>query len=134
MALKAGELIVMPFAIDQTDLLAPVNRQLSAPCDGVIEELWVIVQAAVTTGGAITVLIDTTTVVGLSVTVADAAAAGTTYSDTPTLPSATRTVTKGQRVQIAPAAAFATAGAVNGWISFRTMDERSIPNTAPAFT
>jgi hypothetical protein len=71
----------------------------------------------VTTGGAITVEIGGTAVDGLSVTVEDAAAAGTVYSGTPSSPThATTAIARNGAVEIVPAAAFATAGAVNGFV------------------
>lgn len=95
----------------QTALLAGTALSFVAPCDGYIEKLRGKVLKAVTTGGAVTVEIDTVAITGLTFTVADADAAGTTYSDVPTTAQSTTTkVKKGQTITITPAAAFATAG------------------------
>lgn len=107
--------ILIPFDFNQTDLLAPTAQNLVSPVAGYITGLRVVVQAAVTTGGAITVEANTVAVVGLSVTVADAAAAGTVYSDS-VLKIATGLVAAGDDITVTPAAAFATAGAVKGFI------------------
>jgi len=125
-SLVAGTKSVIPFSIGQTDLLAGTSFFIAAPFDGWIEELGVVVQSAVTTGGAVTVEVATVAVAGLSVTVADAAAAGTIYTDTPTAKSGTREVSKGDLIEIVPAAAFATAGAINGYLTLNSA------NTDPA--
>lgn len=125
MSLKAGALVYLQFAINQTDLLAGTSAELIAPCDGVVTGASVTVQAAVTTGGDITVLTGpagATTVAGLTVTIADAATKGTVVSDTATVGSTTRKVSKGDRIQVVPSAAFATAGAVNGHLVIATAD------------
>lgn len=106
--------IFLPWAIDETDTLAGTSAELVAPGAGRIVRNTVIVQKAVTTGGDVTVLVGTTTVVGLACTIADAATKGTVVTDTPTLGDASTLVAAGDRIQIAPAAAFATAGAVSG--------------------
>lgn len=117
MTISSGNKTYLPFAINETDTLAGTAQELIAPVSGYLVGLDVIVQKAVTTGGAITVEIATVAVAGLSVTVADAAAKGTMYSDVATKGSATRKVTKGQRITVTPAAAFATAGAVSGFLT-----------------
>ncbi len=109
--------ILIPFYFNQTDLLAPTAMQLIAPCAGYITGLRATVTAAVTTGGAITVEANTVAVVGLSVTVADGAAAGTVYTDD-VLKIATGLCAAGDDITVTPAAAFATAGRVDGYIIF----------------
>lgn len=106
----------LPFFIDQTDLLAGTAAELVSPVAGAIVGMSVIVQVAVTTGGPITALVGTTAVDGLSCVIADAATKGTVVSDTPTAGHASTAVTAGARIQVAPDAAFATAGAVNGYV------------------
>lgn len=108
--------IQLPFFIDQTDLLAGTSAELISPVAGVIAGMSVIVQAAVTTGGPVTAAVGVTAVDGLSCVIADAAAKGTIVSDTPTAGHASTLVDAGERIQIAPDAAFATAGAVSGFI------------------
>lgn len=113
---EIAERVRLGFAINQTDLLAPTSQELIAPVDGYIVGLYTTVQLAPTTGGPITVLVGTTTVTGLSVAIADGAAKGTVQSDTIAYGTATAKVKKGDRIQIAPDAAFATAGAVSGFV------------------
>lgn len=120
--LYAGEKFFLPFIINQTDLLAGTPFQIVAPCDGYVEEVQSVVQVAVGTGGALTVEIGGVAVAGLSVVIADAAAAGDVDSDTPTAKSATRAFSKGDVIEVIPAAAFATSGAVNGNIICNTVD------------
>lgn len=114
MALVMGKDYVLPFSINQTDLLAGTAYEIVAPADGFIEELQVVVQAAVTTGGAVTVNKNGVAVTGLSATVANAATKGTVVTDKPDKTSETRKFSKGDRLSIVPAAAFDTAGAING--------------------
>ena len=106
--------VVLPFVIPQTELLAGTSIWLVSPVAGRISALRTVVQTAVTTGGAITVEVETTAVDGLSITIGDAAAAGTVQSDTPTAAHASAVVAVGDGIEIVPAAAFATAGAING--------------------
>lgn len=107
----ADKRIVLEGVYGQTALLAGTALSFVAPCDGFIEKLISEIKAAVTTGGAITVEIDTVAVTGLTITVADAAPVGLVQSDVPTTAqSATTKVKKGQTITITPAAAFATAG------------------------
>ena len=108
--------LVLPFAINETDTLAGTSAELVSPVDGAITELEVIVQKAVTTGGDVTASVGTTAVDGLACTIADAATKGTIVADTPTAGHATTVVAKGGRIQVTPAAAFATAGAVSGFV------------------
>lgn len=123
MSIEAGVRYSVPFVIPQTELLAGTAIELVAPEDGYIDELQVIVQTAVTTGGAVTVNIGTTPVTGLSVTIASAATKGTVVTDTATAGSATRRVTKGQRISVVPGAAFDTAGALAGNVIINSADK-----------
>lgn len=111
-----GGVIRLPFAISETDLLAGTSAELIAPAAGRIIGLKAIVQKAVTTGGPITAAVGVTAVDGLSVVIADAATKGTVVTDTPTAGHATAIVAAGDRIQVIPDAAFATAGAVSGFI------------------
>lgn len=95
MTLHMGSNIIVPFQINQTDLLAGTS------CE-------------------ITVKVGTTDVDGLTVTVANSATKGTTLVDTPTSRHDSRKVAKGWRIQVVPAAAFDTAGAVNGYLVINT--------------
>ncbi len=105
--------IYIPFIIPATELSAGTTIELVSPVAGSISKLHTVVNTAIVTGGAVTVKVGTTDVVGLSVTVADAATKGTTQSDTPT-GGGTEVVAVGSRIQIVPAAAFTGGGALNG--------------------
>lgn len=106
----------LPFAINETDTLAGTSAELISPVAGRISRMSVIVQKAVTTGGDVTALVGVTAVAGLTCTIADAAAKGTVVTDTPTAGDASTVVAVGDRIQVAPAAAFNTAGAVSGFV------------------
>lgn len=108
--------VLLPFAINETDTLAGTSAELVSPVAGEIIGLSVIVQKAVTTGGDVTVNNVATPVVGLACTIADAATKGTVVSDTPTAGDATTVVAAGGRIQVVPAAAFNTGGAVSGFV------------------
>lgn len=100
--------------INATDLAAGTAKSFVAQCDGYIELLrTVVVDAAVGTGGAVTVEIDGVAVTGLTVTVGNSAAIGSVLEDTPTTAqSSTTKVKRGQTITVTPAAAFATSGAL----------------------
>lgn len=106
--------IFLPWAINETDTLAGTSCELVAPAAGRIVRNSVIVQKAVTTGGAVTASVNGTAVDGLSCAIANGAAKGTVVTDTPTDGHASAAVAAGDRIQIAPAAAFDVAGAVSG--------------------
>lgn len=114
-----GRKFHIPFFINATDLAAGTTQYMVAPDDGHITDIQGIVQTVIGTGGGITVTINGVAVAGLQLTVADAAAVGTVYTDTPDKPSVTRQFKKGDKIGILPAAAFATTGAVNGWLNCR---------------
>ncbi len=108
--------VTLPFALNETDTLAPTNAELVSPFAGAITSMTTTVQKAVTTGGDVTALVGVTAVAGLACTVADGAVKGSLVTDTPTMGDASTVVAEGSRIQIAPAAAFNTAGAVSGLI------------------
>lgn len=121
MSLIQGRNYAVPFAINQTDTLAGTSAEIVAPCDGAVQELQVVVQAAVTTGDSVKVVNDDgDDVVGATVDVADAATKGTIYSAEASLTSQTRKVLQGDRIQVVPGANFATAGAISGNLIFNT--------------
>jgi hypothetical protein len=111
-----GRVFLLPFFINEVDTLAGTSAELVSPVAGSIAKLSVIVQKAVTTGGPVTAAVGVTAVAGLSCVIADAAAKGTIVEDTPTFGDATTAVAVGSRIQIIPDAAFATAGAISGFI------------------
>lgn len=104
--------IHIPVQINETDLLAGTAQTFVAPCAGYITGLQGVCQKAVTTGGAVTVEANTVAVVGLSITLANSDAANTLYA-TYIKKIATGLVAKGDDCTITPAAAIATAGALN---------------------
>ncbi len=108
--------VILPFSISETDTLAGTSAELVSPVQGEIVSMSVIVQKAVTTGGDVTALVGAVAVDGLACTIADAATKGTIVTDRPTAGHASTLVNPFDRIQVAPAAAFATAGAVNGFV------------------
>jgi len=112
--------VFLPFEIEQTELLAATSEELVCPVAGFISRLRGIVQGAVTTGGDVTVEVNTTAVDGLTITIANADAKGTRYSDAPTLRHATAAVAVGDRIEIQPASAIDTAGQLNGVLEIET--------------
>jgi hypothetical protein len=113
-AAAAPRSVFLPWSINETDTLAGTSAELVAPGAGRIVRNSVIVQKAVTTGGDVTAAVGVTAVAGLACTIADGATKGTVVTDTPTLGDATTVIAAGDRIQIVPAAAFATAGALSG--------------------
>lgn len=105
-----GGVLRIPVFFNQTDLLAGTTQFMPCPVAGTVKRLLSTVQLAVTTGGVLGVNINGTAVSGISITVADAAAAGTTQSDTP---SSVQRVAAGDSIGFTATAAFATAGAVH---------------------
>jgi hypothetical protein len=85
---------------------AGTAHNIVCPVDGRIIKLTTICQAGVTTGGDITVEVNTVAVDGLTVAVASGAAEGEVDSDTPTEDHATAVVSEGDRIEIIPASAF----------------------------
>lgn len=99
--------------------------ELISPVAGVVTKLTVVTRVAVGTGGAVTAKVGTTDIDGLSVTVADSSTKGTTASDTPTAGHASAVVAKDSRIQIVFADAFATTGALDGYIEIEPTDVAS---------
>lgn len=119
MSVQYGPGFVLPFAINQTDLLAGGDFiYFSSPCDGVITEFEAVVKTAVTTGGTLQPKLGSTVCTNLQVTVANAATAGTVYNAAKGPPGhhTSQKVTKGTAIKIAVDAAFATAGEVSGFV------------------
>lgn len=102
------------FSIAQTPLLAGTSAELVATADGYITGLFTSVTTGVTTGGAVTVEVNGTAVAGLSVAVADGSSVGDVDSDTIDHGVPTARVRAGDRIEVIPAADFATAGALTG--------------------
>lgn len=105
LARKPGKVYIMDRMLEAA-VDAGTAHNIVCPVAGNISKLTTVCQSAVTTGGAITVEVNTTAVDGLSLTIADAAAEGEVDSDTPTVGDATTAVAVGDRIEIIPAAAF----------------------------
>lgn len=121
--------VTVQWFLNTTDLAANTDQELVCPCDGYIKEIRAIVQAAVTTGGTIQVKTGAalaTTVAGAVITVGDAATKGTTYVATATAGSATRKVSKGDRIGL-DLTSFATAGALQGSLIIESADNYKQP-------
>lgn len=101
-----GENVFLQDRMLEAAVDAGTAHNIVSPVAGRIKKLTTICQSAVTTGGAITVEVNTVAVDGLSLTIADAAAEGEVDSDTPTADHATAVVAVGDRIEIIPAAAF----------------------------
>jgi hypothetical protein len=113
----------LPFTINATDLAAGTAQSSVAQCDGYIDLITTRVDTAIVTGGDITVEVGGTAVTGLTVTVANSAAVGTTQNDAPTTPrSSTTKVKRGQVITVTPAAAFNGGGAMSGYLTFQPAD------------
>ena len=102
----------LPFYCNATDTSAGTAQSIVAPCDGYIEALQTeVCDAAISTGGNVTVAIDGVAVTGLSVAIANSAAIGVVGRDTPTTPqSSTTKVLKGQTITVIPEEAFNRGG------------------------
>lgn len=121
----------IPYALNQVDLLAGSTNsyQLMIPFAGTITLINTIVQKAITTGG--TILIKNAaaaTVVGSTVTIANAATQGTSQLVTPTAGDASAVCAKNDIVQIVPAS-FATAGEVTGFIEVTPAENALVSGT-----
>lgn len=115
--------VVLEKEIDQTRLLAGTSVYTVTPKAGIVERMTSVVTTAVTTGGDITLEIETVAVSGLTVVVADAAAVGDIDTDVPTTldgSSTTNYVAALGDLEIIPASAFATAGALSVQIEINT--------------
>jgi hypothetical protein len=85
---------------------AGTSYEVTSTVAGVVRKLTITGEGTTTTGGAITVEVNTVAVDGLSVVVANGAAAGEVDSDEATLGHATTVVAVGDRIEIIPASAF----------------------------
>lgn len=85
---------------------AGTAHNIVSPIAGRIAKLTTVAQAHITTGGAITVEVNTVAVDGLSLVIADSAAEGEVDTDTPTAGHATAVVAAGDRIELIPAAGF----------------------------
>lgn len=124
MSLKAGSRRYLDFIIGQTDLLAGTAIEIIVPEDCVVEAVRSAVQAAVTTGGTLTLktgaALATVVSAALTQTIANAATKGTQQTTSDLTALATLKLSAGDRLAIVPAS-FATAGAVIGTVVVRSV-------------
>ncbi len=111
-----GSKVRVPFQIDEVDTLAGTPISLLSPVAGVITKVVTIVWKAVGTGGTLTMKVNNTSVDGLAVVVANSSSAGDVDSDTPTAGHASTIVAVNDELEIVGDAAFATSGALTGYI------------------
>jgi len=109
--------VFLPFSFTGTQLDTPTPMELVSPVAGRVAAARASVITAGTTGGAITFEVDTTAVDGLTLTVADGAAAGTRYHDVPSSPThASTAIAIGSRIEVIPAAGFNSSGPIQGMV------------------
>jgi len=117
--IATNERVNIPFEIESTELLAGTSEYVVAPTYGFIKKMVTTVQTAIGTGGTLTVEVETVAVTGLAVVVADSATVGTIDSDEATSEfGSTGEVARDADIEIVGDAAFATTGALNGYIEF----------------
>jgi len=109
-----------------TELAAGTPIDFTAPHEGFVVGLRVIVQTAIVTGGVVTLKIGTTDVPGVSITVPDAATKGTVLYAAATAGADNRKALKGQRMQLVASAAFNGGGALGCTVEMNS----SSPNPA----
>jgi hypothetical protein len=102
-------MVVLTGTILEANVDTPLAYNFVSPVAGVIRKLSTVASATVTTGGAFTVEVNTVAVTGLTVTVANSAAAGEIDSGTATLGHATSVVAVGDLITVTPGAAFSGA-------------------------
>ena len=110
------------FFANQTDLLAATPHYGVAPVAGWITRAVTAAQVGVTTGGPVTVEVGGVPVDGLSVTVADSASAGDIDRDNGAFHDITSRVGERGAVEVVFGTAFATAGALNGFVEVLPLD------------
>jgi len=106
LARTGGQSVYLQDHMLEAAIDAGTPLELVAPVAGRIAKFTTMTRGAITTGGAITVEVNAVAVSGVSVVVADGAAAGDVDSDVPTAGHATAIVAEGDRIEIIPAAAF----------------------------
>lgn len=114
-------IVRVPFQVDETDLLAATPISLRCPVAGVISSVETIVWKAIGTGGDVTMKVNNVAVDGLTVTIADSAAAGVLDQDTPTAGHASTVVAVDDELELNFGSAFATSGAITGHIEITTI-------------
>ncbi|MEQ9416659.1 MAG: hypothetical protein RJQ08_03850 [Salinisphaeraceae bacterium] len=105
--------VFLPWQYGATQINAGTSWELVSPVYGDIVGIRSTIQIAFTTGGDVTVEVNTTAVDGLSMAVGTDAA-GVRDSDTPTAGHATRAIAPGDRIEVIGSSGFDSAGALNG--------------------
>lgn len=114
-------------AVSSTDLPGNVTQNFLAPDDGFVNELAVIIQATVTTGGTLKVQTAAgVDIPGLVVTVPNGAAVGTIVSAKATKGALERACLRDGRLRLVPTG-FATAGAARAYVTVATNDNPQMP-------
>lgn len=109
--------VFLPFEFTGTQLDTPTPMELVSPVKGRIAGARATVVTAGTTGGDITFEVDNIAVDGLTISIANGAAAGTRYADVPSSPTHVSTaVAIGSRIEVIPAAAFNASGPITGMV------------------
>lgn len=104
------------FYANETDVLAPTSHYVPSPIRGKIHRAVTSTQVAVGTGGDVTFEQANVAVLGLTVTVANSAAAGDIDRDNATAGDITADIAANSAVEVVFGSAFATTGALNGFI------------------
>jgi hypothetical protein len=106
----------VPFAILEAELDAATTAYVFPGVAGTIVDAGGALGDSVTTGGAITFTVSGTAVNGLTLTLANSDAAGTVYSDTPTLDHASTAVLATDYISVVPDSAINASGRFVGWV------------------
>lgn len=114
--IATNEKVRLEFDIEATELAAGTSEFVASPVYGFVSKATTVVQETVGTGGDVTFEIGGAAVTGLTVTVADSAAAGDIDTDTATDEfGSTGEIAKDGALEVVPASAFAASGALNGF-------------------
>jgi hypothetical protein len=108
---------------------AGTAHNIVSPVAGRISKVTTIASATITTGGAITVEVNTVAVDGLSVVVADGSSEGDVDSDVPTAGHATAVVAIGDRIELIPAAGFNASADLYFIVEFETTGAEQLQGT-----
>jgi hypothetical protein len=109
------------FSANQTDVLAPTSHYVPNCVRGYISRAMTAVQIAVGTGGNVTFEQANVAVLGLTVAVANSAPAGDIDVDNATAGDDTSLINDASAIEVVFDAAFATTGALNGFIETQAL-------------
>lgn len=111
-----NEKVRLDFSVPIVAANAGTSQFVTSPVAGFVSKLSTVIDAAFTTGGAVTIEIETVAVSGLSATLTTGSA-GTVVTDTPTAEfGATGEVAKDGDIEIVSAAALDSVGSYSGYI------------------